>query len=345
MWRRDPELERQFDNLGMKWDYRTGVPISRIEVEKSKHNNARFGEAVNADRCLELAGFMADGAIFEAPVVAKSNIVDKKLRRDRLFILAGNHRINAAITCDLEAVSAYIITEASQEAMEEFTRTDNTKHGQMLTEEDRIEHIIEMSRKYGKSTIKLCQKFFGKRSNNVNSIIEERIRQKEVKEELMRYGLDPSRVKNNAVFKALHPLSSNNKSKFSNKNVLCKSFRNVVDCGLNGTQTMNMVAEVRRLKTEKEQMTYLTNFEKANSKRIPRSRRTDSSKEFTQFQRVVTSLHKMFVCGNHGKPFEDFKQFGDNIEDTKIDEVLTKLHEVGLAYKKIKGDRRIRRRK
>ena len=286
---------------------------------------------------------MERGAIIEAVVLAKSSLINKGFRRDTFFVLAGNNRIHAAQLIDETQVGAYVVKDASKDAIDKFIRTDNMKHGIGYTEDEKIAQIIDLHVNHKASIRNMCKEFFGKRHETIYQKIRARLRGQEVRRELIRQGFEPSKLgdKTHSVLEELHKISPTSKSnRLGNKNLLAKAFRNTIECGLNVDEVRDMVKEVREHKTEKEQMKVLEQIDKQRSKR---RRQTKTMAEFVAFQRKLTDLHKLLLIGKNGKPFRTFKDFGSE-DEKKIEELLDKMNEITLAFKSLKGGRRLRRK-
>ena len=148
-WYKDQKVEQLMASLGIKYDYRVGIPISKLE-KTSARDNARFGESIDPDFVEMYTYAMKQGTRFPAPVLSP-----------RLKVLAGNQRIAAAQKAGQEAIDAYIVTEATPEAVEEFARRDNIDHGKNLSEDQKIESCVGLHRHHGLSLKDLNNRFFG----------------------------------------------------------------------------------------------------------------------------------------------------------------------------------------
>ena len=348
-WKQDPEIERRLEELGMKWEFKRNVHMSRIDREQSRENNARFGEAINQDACLEYAGFMEDGAIFPAPVIIPAELYDKGLKKGSYIVLAGNNRLVAVEIIDGTSIDAYIVTEATNDSIEMFVRSDNMDGKWTLSDDEKMQNIIDLHEKQGYKLIDLCRKFFGKRADAVYRRALVILRERSVRKELLAAGFDTKhldkRDDRESVYDELHKLASIS-SKMGNVKVLRSAALATHDGKLALGQVKNMVKEVKRKKTEKDQLEVITAVNKENSKRIPKATRGTGpgvlAKSFSTTCRQVTALHTSLTKGNHGNVYTDFSQFGDPDEE-KINKFLVKLLDIQAVFKNLKKGHKIRR--
>lgn len=111
-WMRDEKVERHFDRHGVTYTYLPNVPLARIDLEASRHNNTRLtthdpssGAKLVRDVPEEYAALMRDGVVFPALVAY--------LNPDGIFgLLGGNHRGQAAKLAGYDGADLYQVTES-----------------------------------------------------------------------------------------------------------------------------------------------------------------------------------------------------------------------------------------
>lgn len=313
-WTRNPDLERRLGELGMKWEYKRGVMLTSLKVEESKHNNARFSTPIDEEKCLEYAGAMESGAIFPAIVVKADGM-----------ILAGNNRVHAAQFVGEKSVDAYVVTEATAAAIEEFVRTDNITHGMDLTEEQKIRQIVHLHRKEGKPLQQLCNRFFGRRDMYARLLAA--VHAASVREQLENCGVDPNKLEEVAqdtpsILADLYTLCPGDKAGIRNVKLLREAFHIIVGCGLNSAQVNEMIRAVKVANDEKEQLATLDEYERTHKK--VKAKATPAS---TKFRMHMSGLYNVLTTGKGGNQFRSFSEFPitDEAEAKKLSGMMAEM--------------------
>jgi len=147
-WVHDKVREDIFIRFNAKFKWQDRISLSMIDIEKSKRNNARVECQMDTVHSGKIAVSLASGR--SVPGVTVRNVGTVKY-----FVLAGNHRIDAAKKNKLKTVGGYII-ECGDEIAEIITRSDNALEGKGQTDEEIFEHIYYMHTTYGTSLTELA---------------------------------------------------------------------------------------------------------------------------------------------------------------------------------------------
>jgi len=295
-WTKDLAAEELMDALGIKWEYKGHISVDKLRITESKMNNARFGDPVDPDHVMAMAQGMENGRSFPAIVCTKS-----------LFIMGGNNRVDALCLVGEGFVDAYIVDgTTTKDQIDEFCRRDNRRHGKLNTEEENIQHCIELHIKYPKKypLIRLRDEFLGKDNKKAYAKLTTAWQARSVSDSLTDEAVDPSRLTTGALA-FLHPLRQN-------KKVLGCAARAATKSKLNDTQVREMVSGVTALNNEAEKIRHIGQY----SKRQHGSR--EKRKESSEFRRKITQVYN--ALHNGGKP-HTFKTLGivdpDEIKEIK----------------------------
>lgn len=129
---RRPDIERALtDEYHVKWTFHSGMPVADFDIEKSRHNQARF-EAVNQDTVEEYAEAVKRGDVFPAVIAYRPG------PRARLVIIDGNHRLGAFYKAGKPIDVYEVDRNTDKRTIALMTFAFNTKHGKPTSEAERI---------------------------------------------------------------------------------------------------------------------------------------------------------------------------------------------------------------
>lgn len=305
MWDRDPVCEQLLADIGVKFEYKTSIPISKLRVNESKRLNARPNETLDESMCYRYAAEMKKGKRFPAIVIREDNL-----------IIGGNNRINAAQQAGRTHVDAYILNSPTQQQQDEFIRRDNIRHGKPLTEDEKISTCVELHRKYGTSILKLCDNFFGGDESAYRRILT-LDNAYEMREKLEMQGVAArSKIPQN-VLATLYPLRKNN-------NLLREVGMLVAAHGLSQIQCTELISKIKAKGTESEGMTVIADMRtELTHKARSGPRKIDPVKCLIQ---TLTRIKTALLEGNNGKKFPDIDKITEDKEERKaLREEITEI--------------------
>lgn len=296
MWDRDPVCEQLLGDIGIKWEYKQSILISKLRVNESKRLNARPNETIDEAMCIRYASDMKKGKRFPAIAIREDNI-----------IIGGNNRIEAARQAGRTHVDAYVLKSPTQQQQDEFIRRDNVRHGKTLTEDEKISTCVELHRTHGTPILKLCENFFGgdeaayRRILTMNWAFE-------VREKLETQGVAArSKIPSN-VLATFYPLRDNN-------NILREAGMLAAAHGLSQIQCSELVSKIKAKGTESERIAVISEM-RTELTQTARSgpRKANPVKCLKQvLARVKTAL----LEGNNGKKFPDIAKMTEDKEERK----------------------------
>lgn len=153
---RDLALERKLAERGLQYEFRPGLPLTEVNVEASLKNQVRLREPLNQDTIDRYRVALGRGVVFPAVILSRS----KTLRG--LVAYDGNHRIAASKSNGRKTIDAYIVNNASEQAMLQLATEANLEHGLPTSKDDRLHaalYLIEgnMSQKDAANLMGLTQ--------------------------------------------------------------------------------------------------------------------------------------------------------------------------------------------
>jgi len=147
----DAITEATLNRMSLRWE-RMDVPISEIDLELSRHNNARLAvNGLDDDTVLTYCEAMQDGAVFPAGIGYMS-------RKGKVVLVAGNQRVAAADLAHMPRFPIYVLTNPTRLQILELTATNNNQHGLSLRYEERLAHAAQFVAE-GSTQIAATQKF------------------------------------------------------------------------------------------------------------------------------------------------------------------------------------------
>jgi hypothetical protein len=319
-WIVDTAAEELLNKLGIPFTFRTHIPIKDFRVEESKNTNARSGNPIDEAHVLDMAQAMRDGASFPALVCTKS-----------LLVLAGNNRVASADLADIGYVDAYIIDQATPKTLRvEFGRRDNQRHGLKNTDDERIEHCVDLyERNPKRQTLKsLSDELLGRNDKLYGKLVvawEARV----VKKQLTAEGVDVIDTKKEVLYR-MHPI-------VGQRSLLVTVGRLAVKYKLNGSMIEEMVKAISGLNTEHEKKAYAKEYSMAHG---PKAK--IKMQDATKFKRKLRMLLSFLEGGtragdNKGVPVTTLAEIGlgnDKELENDINAVVVKLKTVLKKAKK-----------
>lgn len=132
---RDPKIETWLDSRSVTWRFEEGVPLSRIDKELSRANQARFVPLSDEDvERYSLA--IIDGAEFP-PLVGYE-------RKDKIILIDGNHRVAADELAEVTHHDIYMVKGAAPTFLV-LTYEANNQNGRPNTKDERLAHGLHLA--------------------------------------------------------------------------------------------------------------------------------------------------------------------------------------------------------
>jgi hypothetical protein len=321
-WERNLRDEKELTALGTKFRHVANHPISRINVEASLRNNARFGLPVHPETVQEYAGFMEQGASFPVIVVFEATGI----------IAAGLHRLKAAMELGATTVDVCLITQASVDAIDTFTRSNNMGGIRPLSDDEKVQQAADMHLRKGRSIVDANRVVFGGRRNmtpQINAVVH----QARVREALQVAGESLNKIelvtgKNPGSLSALYPLYPNKLGGgMGNAKLLSAAFNAVADNGLCAKDAADLVQEAKKHATEQEGIAAI----KAYTATCRIKAAAPVGVDGTALRAGLSRLHKLFFGQPAGsKPIQSFQDLGIT-DPVEIQSILSRMRDVSRA--------------
>lgn len=193
-WCDDLKAESDFRAMNIPYSKRT-IKFSQIDLEESRTNGARIGEAVIASLVEDYAQGMRNGDTFPSPVVYKARrgfVLTSGVQRShavKLLIGSGEVTKNPSIEVyELETGDMFLI--------EAISRAANVSHGSRTTPQERMAHAVYMVNTHGMKPQDAAVLYMVS-ANGIRS----NIRGEKVRRELGQQGIDVSGVSNGSLDK------------------------------------------------------------------------------------------------------------------------------------------------
>lgn len=311
VWIEDLKAERDLRKLGISFSVQS-VSFSAIDLIESIDNLARLIEPLRRELIDEYKMAMLDGDAFPMVVVRKVKSV--------YILLGGNQRCTAIkelitegmISATVEIPLYLIAVETEPMFIAAAVRSLNVGHGGRATFDERIAHAVWMVKHEGMA-IKDVAGLFKVGANTIQT----RLRAEDTRSELQRSGVEASQLTQHTLDK-LSQLRHDNKT-FRQLGAL------VTQHTVTGDRLDQVVAEVRKKKSDSDRMMAVKEFEKElaassatssvrkNGARTPLRPRRD--RLFSELRRLSNWLEN----GSGGEAFRSLRQLQvTNKEDEKI---------------------------
>lgn len=310
MWHREPAVEQLMDSMKLKWNYVTGIQISKINVKESAKINPRVGEAVDEELINQHHYRMSHGVKFPATVLYDGGTM----------IAGGNHRIGAAIKTGLKAVDAYVIQEATSEQIYEFIRRDNVRHGKNLSDDQKVRVCVEQHRKFGTPLKVLVDHYFGG-DGKWYTIVCNANRAQEVRERLLDLKLPAGY--SDSTLATLHPIAED-------RNVLREIGQLAAEHGLTTLMAGELLKQVQEKPTEAERVEVVKGARAA----LKHKEAHPAYKPEVALRRELVRMQKFVTAGNEGAPFPPIDKLAGSADDKK--ELKSFINDIINSLKRLK---------
>lgn len=234
---RRPEIERLLDDYMVEWEFVKDLPLSDIDEKRSFANQARVDQPIQQDLVETYVEGLKNGDIFPAIVVHRDG--------NKLVNVDGNHRFAAAKkNGESNTIAAYVI-KAKAETVRILMTLLNVIHGRSLSEQEKLWHaffLIDSGTEQTKASQVLHVPLTRLRSAYALELANRRSRDCNLNRrawsemnQSVRTRL--AQLSTDAAFKALFDLT--------------------VKASLKGDEVSRMVTELNRLRSEKEQVSFI----------------------------------------------------------------------------------------
>lgn len=288
-WIRDQVVEKKLADLGAKWEFKI-IKISSLLIEESKQNNARF-KPIDDEQVLKYAVAMEGGMPFVGIVITPQH-----------KILAGNHRVAAAIWANEKVIGAYVVKNGDQRMYDTFIRADNTRHGQGLDDEEAIQHCIHRHVVNGESLTDLNKEYFGGSTAKYQRLLGA-WQANVVATHLSAEGVDVDKLRcicGRTALQRLHVLCPSEHGGMRMIRVLREAAQTAIKHRLGEGDVQLMVRSVKDTKSESEALEAIKEFSRQHGKALRSGPALPKRKEFLK---RLSCLVNYLATGNDGHPF------------------------------------------
>jgi hypothetical protein len=237
----DARIEHWLSSEGVKWEYLAAVPITAIDIEASKRNQARVNAPILDDLVERYTLAYIDGSEFPALIAYRAD-------SGRLVLLDGNQRLTAAIDAERADVDVYLCSELNDERRTSICWTANGLNGDAGSALDRLLQAKAFHLRYpGLPKNEVARRFRIKRET-----FERELRGDEVGDRLRQFGLDPDVI------------SLTNKDRLHSYIGSDVQFREaaklIQEAGLKGGMAAEFWSDIRRARNEKDALAVIENW-------------------------------------------------------------------------------------
>ena len=290
LWTSDGIVESKLKGLSANYKIAKGVPVSQIDIEASRKNNARLSDSYNEELAMEYAIAMESGDRF--PMV----ILCSKEKDGQYLIMSGNHRVGAAILAERPKVAAYIVDGNDDQVCEVLIRSANRWMGDRQSKEEAVEHAQVLINKYGMDQRQAAQ-LFGLRESWLNHALKA----EGTREKLAKMLVDSTSIPRSVL--ALLAKLNHNEKIFRKAGHLTSRYT------MSTSRVGAMVREVSSQPDESSSLRVLTSWEGMLSDENPKSglagfKLIDASK----LRRHINTLTHFITTGRKGKSFDTLRQ-------------------------------------
>lgn len=169
-WMRDEKVEQHLDGVRADWVYLPAIPITHIDLARSRQNNSRLtthggGEVELREHTVErYAAAMRAGTRFPALVAYRDG------RNGPFVLMGGNHRVESARRAGLTAVDLYLVRDPNDAQRYLVTATLNTLEGDPSPRAEQLDHALTYLARYGtgRDAVALAAGLFGFTEKELN---------------------------------------------------------------------------------------------------------------------------------------------------------------------------------
>lgn len=235
---KDFRIEQLLDREGVTWAYHESIPLESIDAARSLQNQARLGQPLDEATVEAYAIRMLDGFAFPALVGYPS--------RTGWRLNDGNHRYKAKLEAGLTDTDLYEVRSDDEWVLSRVTRVLNTMEGRRESREALIEHGKHLVREFGR-TVTEVERALGL----PRDAVQVALRQDMGRSRVQSVGLEPRAFSKTALLR-LNAIQSDRS--------LAEAARVVQEASLTAEATEDLVAAVRRARTEEEQLATIAAF-------------------------------------------------------------------------------------
>lgn len=230
--------EAWLDKEHISYRFIGDIPMDKINTRLSDENHARF--VARDDGLVTTYGLnMLDGDAFPPIVVYE---------KDGFYVVIdGNHRRWAAMEIKATHIPAYLVENKDEFVLEVLTLTANFKtNGDRPKLEEGINSAMFMVNKYDRTALEM-----GRRYGISPVKISDALRIADVRRRLAEHGISSADMKKD-ILERLHAIYSDT--------ILVDAVDTIVKGDLSATQVSQLVPEIRRHRTEADQLAYLASY-------------------------------------------------------------------------------------
>lgn len=239
-WTKDPRVEQQLKKLRIKYEI-AEIPIDQIDVKRSLQTQGRHDTRLDEDLVVKYAMAIEAGDSLPAIVLLRS-------KSAKHLVLSGNHRVAGAQLAGA-TVSAYVIELADEFLRDYLPVLFNVIEGRSQPLTEVTAYGVRAVTKYGIKPVAAAQML-----NIKPRVLGEAIRAQAVYDRLTHLGVRVHEGTHQNALLALHRLVDND-------NVLAAVARLCVSKKRAGTDTIQVVKEVRSKRTESERLAHVKQVE------------------------------------------------------------------------------------
>jgi hypothetical protein len=276
----DPKIEHWLTTEGVKHQYLAEVPVTDIDIEASKRNQARVNAPILEDVVERYTLAYIDGAEFP-PVIAY------RADSGRLVLLDGNQRLSAAIDAERQFIDCYECFDLDDMHRTALCWTANSLNGDPGSQLDRMLQAKQFHLRYpGLPREEVARRFRLKPEKFAREL-----RGDEVNARLNQFGLDPE------------SFTYTNKDRLHAVIDQDVQFREaakfIQETGLKGQLAADFWADLRRARSEKDALEVIEQWrgrddvqallraKRFNRPHIPRSRMQQLLERFDNLRRFL----------------------------------------------------------
>ncbi len=253
-WIRDLAVEAWFEQHAIPVRWEDNIPLSKIDVNSGPKNQSR-PEGIDTDVVTQYACNMLDSTAFPGLVFWKR----KGVRPYK--IAQGNHRLAAYVESGLAAgtphVSGYVIDTEDDSSILIATRALNVLNGLPLSNESRIRQAVSLVEEFPSAKRAKLESMFGLKRGSISK----ELRRQDVRNTLAERRIKPGKL-GVGMLDCIGTLRGN-------EMVMAETADIVVNNNLTTDEVAELVAEVKKRKTERTQRAAIAAYEEQLERHKP----------------------------------------------------------------------------
>jgi hypothetical protein len=296
------------------------IPIEKLQIDKSRGNNARIGDDLHRPHVETLKKSMDNGAAIP-PIIIKSNGE----------ILSGNHRAASSMELEHTHVMAYVVVNGNPQLHDMIARLMNTNNGLPLKEDERMRQAVQVAQTTSFTDIQVAAKF----SVDIKDL-QKHVLAADQRDELESHGVDASNFQVGELLGIAKASSDPAVRKVLGKTIVNERFTS--------QHTAELATKVRKCNGSKQQMQAIkdwrTGVGRTQRKKRPHARR------IRELVAGDKGLLEFLEKGNGGKAFtslDDLELLGDERNELRKhwDKVCKQMKKILSANSPKKPRRRL----